>query len=163
MANSLTADDLRYCRDCGEVVAAGTARQRTTHGLEEHGTAFVDYGPPEDADRLFVPLNTKPYRAFERGEKDVELRGYGDRFNMETVTPGRRVELRRGYSTDDSLWGTIRHVHHFGHLSNVPEKMDHRRIMPDATTEEFVERAADLLESYSSYVAFAVGVDRGQQ
>lgn len=112
-------------------------------------------------DRLFVPLKTEWYRAFESGEKDVELRGYGDRFNMETVRPGRRVELRRGYSTDDSLWGTIEHVSHVEHLVNIPHLMDHTRIAPGTTPDEFVTQAHDLLDGYTTYVAFAVRLDRG--
>lgn len=109
--------------------------------------------------RLFVPLNGEHYENFASGEKDTELRGYSDQYNMKTVYPGRTVELRRGYSTGDSLWGVIAHVNHFEHLSNIPEEMDHRRILPDSTKEEFLDSASRLLNGYSTYIAFKVRIN----
>lgn len=107
-------------------------------------------------DRLFVPLNTEPYRRFESGEKDVELRGYCDRFNGDTVTPGRPVELRRGYSTDDSLWGHVEHVWMWRNLEVLADRMDHTRIHPGVSEAEFLESARDLLGDYNAYIAFQV-------
>lgn len=107
-------------------------------------------------DRLFVPLETEHYLNFENGLKDTELRGYSDRFNMRTVVPGRKVELRRGYSTPDSLYGRIGHVRVFEHISNISEKMDHTRILPGSTREEFEVSAKELLSDYNLYIAFSV-------
>ena len=59
------------------------------------------------SDRLFVPLAERPYRWFESGLKTWELRTMGRRFNARHIRIGRVVELRRGYSTPDSLWGTV--------------------------------------------------------
>lgn len=116
-----------------------------------------------DTDRLFVPLNTRPYRHFESGEKDIELRGYSDRFNMQTVVIGRRVELRRGYSTDDSLWGTIESVWTIPALGPGDELMpwlDHQRILPEVTEEEFLAEMDDLLGQYGRWIGFSVSIDR---
>lgn len=126
-------------------------------------TRWVDHGgrrvtalekrPIED--RLFVPLYTEPYRAFESGAKDVELRGLGPRFNRETVYPGRPVELRRGYSTGDSLWGLVGEVRVFEALEAVPREY-RERIKPGAGREAFVESATELLGNYDRLIAFEV-------
>lgn len=110
-------------------------------------------------DRLFVPLNTEPYRWFEAGEKDVELRGVDDRFNAKTVYSGRRAELRRGYSTDDSLWGTVQSVWFFEYLGQIPEKVDHNRIVPEVEYVDFVDRIGDVLGWRDRYIAFEVEID----
>jgi hypothetical protein len=47
---------------------------------------------------LFVPLKTEHFRAFERGEKSVEYRRHGPRWNSSTCWPGRAVTLSHGYS-----------------------------------------------------------------
>lgn len=109
-------------------------------------------------DPLFVQLNSDPFRWFEEGDKDTELRGYGDRFNMETVYPGRDVRLVKGYDPANGLLhGTIEHVQHFDHAGNIPESMDYHRINPEAEDEEaFLDSVDDLLGDYSSYVAFQV-------
>jgi hypothetical protein len=61
-------------------------------------------------DRLFVPLSGAPWRWFASGAKLWELRRLGGRWSEKQLRPGRRVELRRGYSTPDSLWGTVAEV-----------------------------------------------------
>lgn len=47
---------------------------------------------------LFVPLKTRWFRAFASGEKSVEYRAYGPRWNERTCTPGRQATLSHGYS-----------------------------------------------------------------
>lgn len=47
---------------------------------------------------LFVPLRTEWFRAFESGEKTVEYRAYGPRWNETTCYVGRPVTLSHGYS-----------------------------------------------------------------
>jgi hypothetical protein len=49
---------------------------------------------------LFIPLKTQWFRAFESGEKTVEYRAYGPRWNERTCTPGRAATLSHGYSGD---------------------------------------------------------------
>lgn len=47
---------------------------------------------------LFIPLRRVWFEAFERGEKAVEYRAYGARWNERTCRPGRRATLSLGYS-----------------------------------------------------------------
>lgn len=133
-------------------------------------TSWVDKGdgrfvaiekrPIGDEDRLFVPLNTDPYRWFECRQKDVELRGVRGAFNAKTVYSGRPVELRRGYSTPDSLWGIIHAVWFFGSIESVADELDHSRIIPDVSRREFVDEAAETVgDDYDRYVAFEVRFD----
>lgn len=46
---------------------------------------------------LFIPLKSEYYEAFERGEKHVEYRLYGARWNENTCRIGRTVTLSKGY------------------------------------------------------------------
>lgn len=119
--------------------------------------------PEQDAesapqDRLFVPLMTKHYRDFEGGQKTWELRGVNNQFNPETVVVGRRVELRRGYNTDDSLWGQIVEVETFGRVKHIPRDIA-RRINPTVGPTEFVKHANQLLSDYDQYIAFKVELE----
>lgn len=59
---------------------------------------------------LFVPLATEPFRAFERGAKTVEIRQDAPRWGDRALYEGRRVRLRRGYSTPDQLMGVVGRV-----------------------------------------------------
>lgn len=111
------------------------------------------------SDRLFVPLKTEHYRNFESGEKEWELRGKNNQFNPNTVQSGRRVELRRGYSTDDSLWGTITGVEWFMSARAIPERIDHELILPNSTVDEFVASVQEMLGKYDDLVAFRVELD----
>ena len=111
------------------------------------------------SDRLFVPLKTEHYRNFERGEKEWELRGVNNQFNAETVTVGRRVELRRGYSTDDSIWGEIADVEVFDSVEAVADTIPHQLILPGASREEFLRSATGLLDGYDQFIAFRVDTD----
>jgi len=56
---------------------------------------------------LFVPLVTRYYEAFERGEKTEELRIYGPRWNEATCRIGRAVTLSKGYGKKHRLHGNI--------------------------------------------------------
>lgn len=124
--------------------------------------------PSEESDRLFVPLKTEPFEWFESGEKDVELRGYGHRFNMETVVPGRPVQLVKGYNpANGSLWGRVEHVQTFPYneysddeVVVLPEGYDYQRINPTVETEAaFQQSVADILGEYGRYIAFQVALD----
>lgn len=57
---------------------------------------------------LFIPLNSAPFDAFRKGEKKVEYRSYGPRWNEQTCVVGRPVVLSRGYGKQARLTGTIR-------------------------------------------------------
>ncbi|MDR1349797.1 MAG: hypothetical protein LBJ59_03250 [Zoogloeaceae bacterium] len=56
---------------------------------------------------LFLPLKTEFFNAFAAGEKSVEYRRYGARWNEQTCVPGRRVTLSCGYGTMRRLSGVI--------------------------------------------------------
>lgn len=56
---------------------------------------------------LFVPLMTRYYEAFERGDKTEELRLYGPRWNETTCRVGREVTLSKGYGKKNRLHGRI--------------------------------------------------------
>jgi hypothetical protein len=56
---------------------------------------------------LFVPLMTRYYEAFERGDKTEELRLYGPRWNEKTCQVGREVTLSKGYGKKHRLHGRI--------------------------------------------------------
>lgn len=104
-------------------------------------------------DRLFVPLNSGHWYAFEAGSKTVELRGVNDQFNRDTIRVGRPVELRRGYSTSDSLWGIIESREFYESVESVES---HDAILPGATREEFLRSARDLLGDYDEYVTIGI-------
>lgn len=107
-------------------------------------------------DRLFVPLKTEHYRNFEQGDKRWELRGVNDQYNCETVRLGRTVELRRGYSTGDSLWGEITARDTFRDLHSVEY---YQQITPGKSKAEFLQSAEELLGQYEEYIAFRVALD----
>lgn len=119
-------------------------------------------GYAERNDRLFVPLKTEHYHAFESGAKDIELRGVNGQFNAGTVVSGRLAELRRGYSTGDSLWGAIAEVWQFDSVDAICRTLDHERIRPGSTEAEFRASVDDLLGDYSEYIAFQVVVGDGR-
>lgn len=109
--------------------------------------------------RLFVPLKTKFFAAFQNGKKEWELRGINDQFNRDTVREGRQVELRNGYS-GESIWGTVGQVKMFDQLQDVPGEIDYKKISPRATSrKEFVRQASSLLSKYDQFIAFRVFLD----
>lgn len=57
------------------------------------------------AARLFVPLTAESFGWWKSGRKRWEVRRPARRWTRD-MNPGRRVELRRGYS-GPSLWGTL--------------------------------------------------------
>ncbi|MDD1137070.1 hypothetical protein M5G22_05835 [Pseudomonas sp. TNT2022 ID233] len=60
-----------------------------------------------EIDRVFIPLSTSPFKWFSSGEKKWELRRIGGQYNTQNIYKGRPVELRRGYNSDQLLWGVI--------------------------------------------------------
>ena len=58
---------------------------------------------------LFLPLKHEYFEAFERGEKTVEYRVYGTRWNERTCAVGRKVVLSHGYGTKRRLRGEVTH------------------------------------------------------
>lgn len=56
---------------------------------------------------LFVPLRREYFEAFERGEKTIEYRMAGGRWNSQTCRVGRRITLSLGYGKARRLHGVI--------------------------------------------------------
>lgn len=56
---------------------------------------------------LFIPLRAKWFELFERGEKTIEYRPLGARWNAVTCRPGRAVTLSYGYGMRRRLSGHI--------------------------------------------------------
>ena len=56
---------------------------------------------------LFIPLKAEYFEAFERGEKTVEYRPYGPRWNEQTCLIGRPVILSYGYGKKRRLRGVV--------------------------------------------------------
>lgn len=121
-------------------------------------TQTLDKTAVEADDRLFVPLSTEPYRWFERGDKDVELRTTGGQFTRKHVREGRAVELRRGYSTDDSLYGEVGEVRTFETLSAVFDAIDYQRILPEADSRtDALKQAREIVgDAEEAFIAFQV-------
>lgn len=105
--------------------------------------------------RLFVPLKTEFFNHF-KGEKEWELRGINRQFNEDTVFEGRKVELRRGYSTNDSIWGEITDVETFQSVEKITEEIDHEKISPGKSLDEFRNEAKVLLSKYEEFIAFKI-------
>lgn len=60
---------------------------------------------------LFIPLKREYFEAFERGEKHVEYRPFGPRWNRRTCEIGRRVVLSLGYGKRRRLNGVVTNFH----------------------------------------------------
>lgn len=100
---------VRRCRFCGSA-SGQTGHIRKLHWSGKHYEsdscihhAIVDgeyWSRPHSASlpALFIPLKTEFFLAFERGEKTVEFRPYGPRWNARTCAVGRPVVLSLGYS-----------------------------------------------------------------
>jgi len=56
---------------------------------------------------LFIPLKTEYFNAFKSGEKFIEYRAYGPRWNEKTCPAGRRVVLSKGYGKHERITGVI--------------------------------------------------------
>lgn len=60
-----------------------------------------------DETPLFVPLKAKHFDAFAAGQKWIEFRPYGPRWNERTCTLWRPVTLSRGYGRRHRLRGMV--------------------------------------------------------
>lgn len=109
-------------------------------------------------DRLFVPLNSDPYYGFESGAKTVEFRGMNSKFNTDTVVAGRVVELRRGYSTDDSLWGEIVTVDTGTDIETLVEKWFSELQYKNRSKDEIIASVEKQLADYDEFIVFEINL-----
>lgn len=106
--------------------------------------------PMVDAPAAFVPLATGPFERFQCGSKTVEVRQLGGRWTAFNFPTGRRVRLRRGYSTPDEILGTIGRVAtapsyyelplwalHGADIDDVPQAKKNGYFDPDAAVLAF--------------------------
>jgi hypothetical protein len=104
--------------------------------------------PKESNGRLFVPLSTQPYIWFEMGLKKWELRKYGRQYTEKHVYPGRRVELRRGYSDKTrALWGVVEMVEYADDLQSFFNKVAFNEVIPFASSIEEAISQVELILS----------------
>ncbi len=100
----------------------------------------------ENVNRLFVPLNSEAFSWFKLG-KTWEVRTMKGQYNLTNIKVGRKVELRRGYNSNDSLWGTISEVKVFENAQDLLKLIDYKKILP--TVGSFQE-AEFLIEKFVS-------------
>jgi ASC-1-like (ASCH) protein len=115
-------------------------------------------------DRLFVPLSSNPYNWFESGRKEWELRKYGRQYNELHVRVCRLVELSKGYSSKNRLWGHITSITLGKDLEEIFTKIHYSKILPEANSKEnAVEIAAKILkispEEKNNLIAFKIAFD----
>lgn len=100
----------------------------------------------ENVNRLFVPLNSEAFSWFKQG-KTWEVRKMKGQYNLKNIKVGRKVELRRGYNSKDSIWGFITEVRVFENAKELMKLIDYKKILP--TAKSFQE-AEFLLENFVS-------------
>ena len=106
--------------------------------------------------RLFVPLSKDAFYDFRDRGKAVEIRKYGRNFTEKTVFPGRAVELRLGYSGNESIWGVIGQVV-IGSMELIFEEFELHRVEPRFTSvDEAIKDNIDLLGSAEKEIAFEI-------
>lgn len=111
---------------------------------------------------LFLPVSTQPYRAWESGNKQVELRNNGGAYTFKHVRVGRRVLIRRGYSSPDELWGTIisRAVYHDWDMLFFNNRWD--TIAPwakDRAEASWVLKEYVSISKFDGVIAFGIELD----
>ena len=113
--------------------------------------------------RLFVPLAGQPYAWFASGKKTWELRAKRGQFTEKHITLGRRVELRRGYSTPDSLWGTVADAVVAPTIRAFFEQVPFREVLPEAKDlDHAVAQACSILgkPANTPVIGFKVCLDQ---
>jgi ASC-1-like (ASCH) protein len=122
--------------------------------------------PDFNPDRLFVPLSSEPYNWFKNGRKKWELRTYGQGFTEDHVYYNRHVELRKGYSTDQSIWGKIEYVVIQESFKDILDTIPYYEIFPEATSnkeaQEQFKNIIDQRMTESQLIAFKVNDNVGE-
>lgn len=132
-------------------------------GVEEIAPSTTGRRSPDDPtfDRLFVPLASEPFDWFSSGKKRWELRKLGRQYTAKHVRIGRCVELRRGYSSKDTLWGEIVGVVQADNVEDFFSKVPFYEVIPTATSlVEAIAKARAILnvDTDTQMLGFAVNV-----
>jgi hypothetical protein len=115
--------------------------------------------------RAFVPLASSPFSWFEEGLKEWELRKYGRQYTERHIWVGKRVELRHGYRSSRSLWGTVSDTVSASSVSDFFSRIDYRTVIPVATSlNEACRIAEEILNipqnTESHLFAFRIELDK---
>lgn len=114
-------------------------------------------------DRLFVPLSTAPFLWYEEGKKTWEIRYYGRQYTEKHVYPGRKVELRFGYSNPKkAIWGEIKQVLTARSIDDMLDTISYKEIIPVAEnkTDALIRIKNILGNKKYSVIAFRVSLNK---
>ena len=108
--------------------------------------------------RLFLPLNEKWYNLFLAGDKEWELRGMSSQFNLQTVTKGKSVELRKGYK-NSPVWGTIEDVFTVDSIDKIPTTI-YDKVIPISVQneQEVIDFISFYSEKYDKMIVFKISL-----
>ena len=107
--------------------------------------------------RLFVPLKTEPFNWFKSGKKKYELRNQVGQYNKNQIITGRKVELRRGYSTNDKLFGKIGQVVWAENIDDIYNQIEYSKIIPKALNlDDAKQEVFKMLKNNVGLVVFEV-------
>lgn len=127
----------------------------------ERGQECFTTTHPSQGKRLFVALASDPFRWFASGEKLWELRRFGRQFNDARIQVGREVELRKGYSTKESIWGEVNSVVVAENIAEFFKKVPFSEVIPVAESlSNAVEIAQQIIGHHDQKViGFRVDID----
>lgn len=108
-----------------------------------------------------MALASDPFRWFASGEKLWELRRFGRQFNDARIQVGREVELRKGYSTKESIWGEVNSVVVAENIAEFFKKVPFSEVIPVAESlRNAVEIAQQIIGHHDQKViGFRVDID----
>jgi hypothetical protein len=128
---------------------------------DSYTTGHLSSRNPEKRDRLFVPLASEPFYWFLGGRKRWELRRLGRQYTPRHVKVGRPVELRRGYSSKQALWGRITNVVQADDLCEFFQKVPYQQVIPVAQSlDEAIGIANSILDlkENTRVLGFEIGI-----
>lgn len=106
-------------------------------------------------DRLFVPLMTEHWNAFQAGTKLWEVRNAVHNFSPKHVRLNRAAELSKGYSKGNREWRKILEVEIFDTVEALLAKIPYHHILPNASSQQQAHTViTDLLGTKHKKIAF---------
>lgn len=113
-------------------------------------------------ERLFVPLASEPFSWFLSGQKKWELRKADRQYTRKHVHKNRMVELRKGYNTDEKLFGQVDDVVESASLEGIFKKVSFKEIIPIAKNiSEAITISLEILKpsTLHSFIAFKIDLN----
>jgi ASC-1-like (ASCH) protein len=106
-------------------------------------------------DRLFVPLITEHWEAFNAGTKLWEVRNAVHNFSPKRVRLNRAAELSKGYSKGNRDWRKIVEVEVFDTVEALLSQIPYGHILPNASSQQQAHQVIiDLLGTEHKKIAF---------